>query len=346
MTATISRGLGTAAGGLPRPVVGILLEEELAALVLSAEARRRLADFADVVALSPELVRRDPARSGVGEVDVLLTGWGSPRIGEAVLAAAPRLRAVVHAAGSVKWLVSDDALSRLTVSSAGSVNAVPVAQYTASVIQLATKRAFRLAARYRAGQHLDYSTNPDSGSVDRVIGIVGASRIGRLVIEALVPTGNRVVVADPYLPAAEARAMGVELVGLEELFDRSDVVSVHAPLLADTVHMIDASLLSRLRDGAVLVNTARGRLVDTDALVEECATGRIDAVLDVTDPEPLPSDHPLLALENVFVTPHIAGSSGTELRLLGDFAVDEIERLARGEELVGAVVATRLEVSA
>lgn len=321
----------------PRLVVGLALDPDLTHLIFSPDTRERLEKIADVRILDPGLLATDPGSSGVADVDVLLTGWGSPRIDAQVLAVAPRLSAVVHAAGSVRWLVAAEALERISVSSAGAVNAVPVAQYTTAMIHLAAKRAFFLAARYRHGQHLDYSRNPVSGSIGRTIGIVGASRIGRLVIKELTAGPNPVLVSDPYLSPDEARVLGVQHVELDELFDRSDIVSIHAPLLAQTEHMIDAALLRRLRDGAVVINTGRGRLIDTDALVAECRTGRIDAVLDVTDPEPLPAGHPLLELDNVFVTPHIAGSSGTELRLLGDFAVDEVERLTWGEDLHGRV---------
>ncbi|GAB4005772.1 hypothetical protein GCM10029992_54610 [Glycomyces albus] len=136
-----------------------------------------------------------------------------------------------------------------------------------------------------------------------MVGIVGASRIGRAVIGLLADHGVRTLIADPYLGPREARELGAEPVGLDDLCRRSDLVSLHAPALPETAGMIDARRLALLRDGAALINTARGSLVDTAALTAECATGRISAVLDVTDPEPLPPDHPLLRLPNVFVTP-------------------------------------------
>jgi phosphoglycerate dehydrogenase-like enzyme len=138
-----------------------------------------------------------------------------------------------------------------------------------------------------------------------------------------------VSVFDPYLTDDDARDLGVRRVELDELMATSAVVSVHAPDIPETRHMIDARRLALLPDGATLINTARGALVDTDALVAELATGRIDAVLDVTEPEPLPADHPLWSLPNVLLTPHIAGSMGNELSRLGDNAVAEIEALAR-----------------
>src|SRR5207247_759801 len=139
------------------------------------------------------------------------------------------------------------------------------------------------------------------GNHGRTVGVIGASRIGRLVLPMLVANGFRVLLADPTLTVEDARAMNpsVELVELDELLVRSDVVSVHAPSLPETRHLLDDRRLGLLRDGAVLINTARGALVDTEALTRHCAAGRIDAFLDVTDPEPLPAGHPLFALPNV-----------------------------------------------
>jgi phosphoglycerate dehydrogenase-like enzyme len=109
-------------------------------------------------------------------------------------------------------------------------------------------------------------------------------------------------------------------------------VSLHAPALPSTEGMIGARELARMKDGATLVNTARGSLVDARALERELGSGRISAVLDVTDPdEPLPPDSPLHALPNAFVTPHIAGSNGTEVERLADFALEEIRRYVAGE---------------
>jgi phosphoglycerate dehydrogenase-like enzyme len=109
--------------------------------------------------------------------------------------------------------------------------------------------------------------------------------------------------------------------------------------LPETHHLLDARRLALLQDGATLINTARGSLLDTTALTDHCATGRLDAVLDVTDPDPLPPDRPLLCLPNVLVTPHLAGSQGRELRRLGEFVVAQVARFTRGEPLHGTIEA-------
>jgi phosphoglycerate dehydrogenase-like enzyme len=167
--------------------------------------------------------------------------------------------------------------------------------------------------------------------------VVGASRIGRLVLEHLRRFDFARLVYDPFLSDADAAALGAEKVELDELLRRSDVVTLHAPSVPATQGMIDARRLALLRDGAVLVNTARGALVDGAALAAELASGRIDAVIDTTEPEILPADSPLYDLPNVFLTPHIAGAMGTETQRMATLALDEIERLTKGEPLVHEV---------
>jgi phosphoglycerate dehydrogenase-like enzyme len=307
--------------------------------VLVPEVQARLEAAATVLPVGPGTsFLDDPAvRAALPEVDVLLTGWGCPRITPEVLDAAPKLQAILHAAGTVKSIVDPSAFDRgIQVSSAAEANALPVAEFTVAAIVLAGKRAFRLAAQYRVErQKADPHVMP--GSYGTTVGLLGASRIGRMVAERLRGFDLRVLISDPYLTEAEAAELGAELVDLDALFSRSDILSVHAPLLPETVGLVDARLLSLLKDGSVLINTARGKIVDAEALERECVAGRIDAVLDVTDPEPLPPDSPLLDLPNVFVTPHVAGAVGNEIARLGELAVSELERLATGQPLQHAI---------
>ncbi|MCK7626308.1 hydroxyacid dehydrogenase [Streptomyces sp. RS10V-4] len=272
--------------------------------------------------------------AALAEAEVLLTCWGAPPLTAEVLAAAPRLRAVVHAAGSVKHHVTDACRVRgLAVSSAASVNARPVAEYTLAAVLFANKRVLHAAHRYRTlRRRHDWAAElAGAGNHGRTVGIVGASRIGRRVIALLAPFGFRVLVHDPYLAAEEAARLGVARVPLAELCARSDVVSVHAPEVPATRHLIGARELALMPDGATLVNTSRGSLVDQRALVAELCGGRLSAVLDVTEPELPPADSPLYDLPNVLLTPHIAGSLGTELHRMADHALDELARYARGE---------------
>ncbi|GAA4915715.1 phosphoglycerate dehydrogenase-like enzyme [Stackebrandtia albiflava] len=282
-------------------------------------------------------------REHLERAEILVTGWGCPPITADVLDAAPRLRLVAHAAGSVKHHVTPAVWERgIAVSSAADANAEPVAEYTRAMILLGLKGALRHAAEYPALGWPGEARRGDCGYVGRVVGVVGASRIGRRVMALLRDWDTTLLVSDPYLTPDEAVALGARLVDLDELCATSDLVSVHAPELPETRHLLDDRRLAMMRDGAVLVNTARGSIVDTEALVRHCVSGRLSAVLDVTEPEPLPADHPLLHLPNVTVTPHVAGAQGTEIALLGDYAVAEIARFLAGEPLRGEVTAADL----
>ncbi|MFB4278009.1 hydroxyacid dehydrogenase [Nonomuraea sp. MTCD27] len=284
------------------------------------------------------------AFDGPLDAEILITGWGCPRIDADVLAAAPRLRAVVHAAGSVKGHLTEAVFDRgIAVSSAAQANAVPVAEFTLAMLVLAAKQAIPRARAYAAGAWSGdalpgVATPGDRGGLSgATVGVIGASRVGRLVMRALRGHGARILLSDPYTTVEEAAGLGARAVPLDELCRAAELVTVHAPELPETRGLLGERHLSLLRDGAVVVNTARGSLIDTGALVRHCSGGRIGAVLDVTDPEPLPPGHPLLALPNVLVTPHISGARGRELRRLGEFAVGEVERLARGRPLRGTV---------
>ncbi len=303
--------------------------------VLAGDVRDRLARVADFAADVLVTDFADPALAGeLARVEVLLTGWGCPPLTAAALERMPGLRTVVHTAGSVKGHVTEACWQRgLTVSSAAAANALPVAEYTVAAILFAGKRVVQAARDYRerrdkpAGGLAHYA---GVGNYRRTVGVVGASRIGRRVVELLRPFDLSVLVYDPYLSAADAAGLGVRAVGLDELARRSDVVTLHAPQLPETRGLFDRSLLALMRDGATLVNTARGSLVDTGALTEELVSGRLHAVLDHTEPEVLPAGSPLYDLPNVLLTPHIAGSLGNELGRLAHAAVDELERYARG----------------
>ncbi|TDD19133.1 hydroxyacid dehydrogenase [Nonomuraea diastatica] len=307
--------------------------------IFPTDLRRRLAGLVEL----PDVVLRD-LRETLSDVDVLITGWGCPRIDAAVLDRAPRLRAIAHAAGSVKGHLAPEVFERgIVVSSAAAANAVPVADYTMSMLVLAAKSVPRRARAYATG-HWPDGLRPGlphpgerAGLRDATVGVVGASRVGRLVIERLRPYGGTLLLNDPHLDAHQARELGCELVELDELCRRAGLVTLHAPALPETYRLLDKRRLSLLPDGATLINTARGTLVDTDALTAECVSGRLNAVLDVTDPEPLPPAHALLAAPGVWVTPHVSGARGSELRLLGEYAVGEVERFVAGRPLHGQV---------
>ncbi|MER6615449.1 hydroxyacid dehydrogenase [Streptomyces xantholiticus] len=329
-----------------RPRAALAMTADAAAAVLDPAALASLGEVCDL-AQGPALddFSTERARDVLADTEILVTGWGCPPLDAAALAAAPRLRAVVHAAGSVRGHITEACWERgIVVSSAAAANALPVAEYTVAMILLSGKRALESARSLRAGRRRPdvLATPRDVGNFGRTVGILSASMIGRRVIELLCPYDLEVLLHDPYVSDEDAALLGVRSVGIGELFTRSDVVSVHTPLLPATHGLVSRELIGAMRPDAVLINTARGAVVDQDALTEAAVQGRLRAVLDVTDPEVLPPEHPLWTCDNVTITPHLAGSLGNEWGRLAELAVAEVARWASGAEFAHPVRRERL----
>lgn len=280
----------------------------------------------------------DRADALLAEAEIIVGHWGTPTITADVLTRAPKLRLFAYAAGTIKWSLSDDAWDArgdLVVTSGASANAEPVAEYTLAMILLANKRVFPAVdlMRDREAWAVPAGAAPH-GNWDKTIGLVSASLIGRRVAELLRPFPSlRAEIYDPYVDADAIAAVGAHKVDdLLDLCRGADVLSIHAPALPATHNLIGAEELAALPDGATVINTARGHCLDLDALVAELESGRLFAIIDVTDPiEPLPDGHPLRSLPNALYTPHVAGSQGTELGRMADWVCDEVERFVAGQ---------------
>jgi phosphoglycerate dehydrogenase-like enzyme len=331
-----------------RPRLAFAMAPEKTRHVLDEALLARLDACCTILSREPiQDFSSDAARALLRQADVLLTGWGCPYIGPSVLSEAPSLKLVAHAAGTVKFMI-DPAVyeAGVAVTHAAEANAIPVAEFTLAAIIFANKRVFELRDLYRA-DHSRRSTwvmmDEPIGNYRRTIGLIGASRIGRKVAALLGALDVDVLLADPFVTATDPVVEHARLVDLDQLLRRSDVVSIHAPSLPSTRNMVGARELRLMPDGATLINTARGALLDETALIAELQTGRIQAVIDVTDPEIPAQGSPLYDLPNVFLTPHVAGAAGTERLRLGLLAVEEIERFAAGEPLRYAIEPALLE---
>lgn len=332
--------------GSHRPRTALAMAPDAAKAVLGPDSLAALGRVCDLV---PDTVLDDftseRTRTALRDVEVLVTGWGCPPLDAAALAAAPRLRAVVHTAGSVRGHITPECWDRgIEVSSAAAANALPVAEYTVAMILLSGKRVLERAREFKVTRRRDewLGMSHGVGNYHRTVGVLSASMIGRRVIELLRPYDLQVLLHDPYVSDEEALELGARPVGIRELFASSDVVSVHTPLLPATRGLVGRELIAAMRHEAVLINTARGAVLDQDALTEAALAGRVRAVLDVTDPEVLPHEHPLWECDNVMITPHLAGSQGNEWGRLAELAVAEVDRWAAGDGLAHAVRRERL----
>ena len=276
----------------------------------------------------------------LADVEVLVTSWGGPRLTADLLDKAPKLALVLYGAGSVRPVVTSESFARgVRITSAASANAVPVAEFALAQILYALKHGWRYVLAARSEQAWA-RRGREPGAHGSVVGLVGLGATGRATAALLSRHDVELLAHDPYAGPQS----GVRRTGLDELFATADVVSLHAPLLASTRHLVGARLLESMKPDATLVNTARGGLIDEHALVTVLQE-RPDlfAVLDVTDPEPPVPGSPLFTLPNVVVTPHLAGSLGTERRRQGRMMADELARYCAGEPLEHEVTEAGLE---
>ncbi len=319
---------------MARPTIILGMLDGMVDHLFSAEQIARLEAVGEIIDGAPFAAFDDErAAAALARADILVGHWGCPTLTAEVMARAPRLRLFAYAAGTVKWQVTDAVFEHgVVVTSAASANAVPVADYAFAAILLANKGVFLVRELLRDPETALPLNLARVGNCGARVGIVGASFVGRMVMDRLRETDLVVSVYDPYLSGDEAAALGVTKVeDLDELCASVDLLSIHAPDIPATRGMIGAEQLARLHDGVTVLNTARPALIDQDALIAELRAGRLAAVLDVTEPDPLPAGHPLLELPNAFVTPHVAGAMGNELVRLAELAVSEVERFVAGE---------------
>jgi phosphoglycerate dehydrogenase-like enzyme len=292
-----------------------------------------------------ESVAANPAV--LADVEVIFSGWGMSRLDVDFLAAAPKLKAVFYGAGSIRSFATDAAWTRgIVITSAYAANAVPVAEYTLAAIFFSLKHAwYYIVGAKQAGAYPPRKPMP--GGYGSTIGLISLGMIGRLVIERLKPFDLHIIAYDPYVSAEAGSALGVEMVSLNEIFTRADVVSLHTPWLPETEGMITGAHLAAMKPGATFINTARGAVVREQEMIA-ILQQRPDlcAVLDVTYPEPPEPGSPLYMLPNVLLTPHIAGSLDAECRRMGQYMVEELRRYLAGEPLMWAISRERAKIMA
>lgn len=320
---------------MSRPVVAVTIGKQHYKRMFNSTSWDTLAAFADVIHHESE----NPATKKdlfalLPNADACITSWEVAALDADVLAAAPRLRAMAHMGGSVKRFVTDAVWARgIHVTAASPALAYDVAETTVGLMIVGCKRIVQLGQGVSAGGWRESKWFPSRELHSSVVGIIGASNVGRHVIELLKPFRARVLVFDPFLSDADAAALGVTQTTLSDLCRNSDVISIHAPDKPDTRRMLGSAQFALMKDDAVIINTARGTLIDEPEFIAELAKGRFFAFLDVTDPEPPAADSQLRKLSNVIVTPHIAGCIDDCSRM-GEMAVEELRRFFAGEPAI------------
>jgi phosphoglycerate dehydrogenase-like enzyme len=315
--------------------------------VFSKQDLEEIAEMGTVVVNS---VSGKPKPSQVAEwiegADIAVTSWGCPALDSRILDQAPNLKLVVHAAGTVKGVVTNELIARgIRMSSANDALGQGVAETALGLAIVSLKGIWPLRDNTRKGLWSEGKENIRE-LYGIHIGIIGAGKAGQHLIRLLSQFDVHILVYDPVCTDEQVRAMGAERVSLEYLLQQSDVVSIHAPSIPATYKMINGPRLKLMKDDAILINTARGNIVDEQALAEELGSGRLWACIDVTDPEPPAKDHPFRTLPNVILTPHIAGLTGNGRRRIGKYAVQELKRYLSGQPMQGEVDLRHLDILA
>ena len=277
----------------------------------------------------------DEVADFIGDASLLVTHLAP--ISRAMLERLPNLKFIAVSRGGPVNIDMQAARDHgvIVVNTPGR-NASAVAEFTIGAI-LAETRLIRSGheslrgGEWRGDLYRADRTGRELGEM--TVGIVGYGAIGSRVVKLLKAFGCRILVADPYVQlSAQDRNDGVEHVALADLLARADVISLHARVTVETTGFIDRAALARVKPGAFLINTARGPLVDYNALFEVLSSGRLGgAMLDTFAVEPVPPDWPLLQLPNVTLTPHIAGASLRTVTIAADQAAEEVRRYLAGE---------------
>ena len=268
----------------------------------------------------------------VTNADAVITQFA--RINAAVIGAMNRARAIVRYGIGVDNVDLDAARARgIAVSNIPDYCIDEVADHTLAYILGLTRQVVAHTADLRAGNWRLAVPVPEMKALrDQTVGVIGFGRIGREVVSRLLPFKCRVLVHDPVVSAGDIAAAGAAAATLDEIFSAADIVTLHCPSTAATRRLIGPATLEKMKPGALLINVARGDLVDTAALVSALQSKHLAAAaLDVFDPEPLPADHPLRTLPNVIIAPHIASVSVVAVKKLREGAATRAATAARGE---------------
>jgi len=326
--------------------------EEQIDRVYGKDTQQKLGEMLEILSdfYTEKNLRDGKNHEELSEVEFIFSTWGMATLNEdEIKTIFPSLKAVFYAAGTVQYFARPFLNCGVKIFSAWAANAVPVAEYTVAQIVLANKGFFRVSPLASVGEREKACREFEkfSGNYGAKVGIIGAGMIGRLVIEMLKAYDIDVVTFDPFLPDETAEKLGVEKVSLEEIFAECNVVSNHLANNAQTHGMLNGKLFSKMFPYATFLNTGRGaQVVEKDLVDVLKKRPDLTAILDVTWPEPPENDSEFFALPNCILTPHIAGSSGDEVKRMSAYMLEEFKKFISGEKTEYEVTAKMLEIMA
>ncbi|MBR0230944.1 MAG: hydroxyacid dehydrogenase [Clostridia bacterium] len=305
--------------------ISVIADPGTRGMVFNEKCLKRLENSGEV-AVNQGGTDYESVKNTVSGADIVVTSWGNQPLDEKYLALCPDLKLLVHAAGSVKPVVSEALWKKgVRVTSCAGVLSMGVSETALGFTIAASKNLFALNDNLHAGGWAEGKENIRE-LYDLTVGVVGGGWAGRHYIELLKSFDVEILLYDPFISAERAAQMGAEKAEFADLLKRSDIVSVHAPQIPETYHMFNAQTLALMKKDAVLINTARGTIIDEAALYAHMKAGNLKyACLDVYDPEPPAADNPLRTLKNCIMTPHLAGLANNGLKKIGQHVCEEVE---------------------
>lgn len=279
---------------------------------------------------SSKQLSRSELREMLKDIDVCITGWGCERFDDYVLQNADKLKIIAHTGGSVSTIISDELYERgIKVISGNWIFAESVAEGVIAYILSSLREIPFYNNLVQSGQWRTEDFHNES-LLDQTVGLIGFGAVAKYLVGLLKPFRTKIKIYDPYVTETLLQEYGVEKAGLEEIFRDSKIVSLHVPQVPETYHMVDKVLLESMREGALLINTARGSVIDEKALEEVLQKGRIKVVLDVYEKEPLPLNSKLRGLDNAILIPHMGGPTIDRRRFVTLELIRDIENYMKG----------------
>ena len=332
---------------MPKPVIAVLAGEDLFTSLFDDDRKKRLSSLSHW-SLMPAPTYDAAVISQLAGADALITTWDSPFLDTVTVKQLNSLRIIAHCGGEVKKRFETSLFRKMIIVNTPEPMAKPTAELGAAFLLYSARNVdhFRQALRKKSNhiyQEAHITGVKTESLLGREAGMIGFGRIGRALVEMLRGFDIRWRVYDPFASRELAQGMQVQFDSLNGVLKRSSLLVLTAALTEKTVHLLNRERLASLQDGTVVINIARGGLIDLAALTEEVQSGRLRCALDVTDPdEPLPLNHALRTMPGAMMTPHIGGGGRSARGAMADVAMDELQRFFGGEAVRNRITTSML----
>lgn len=324
-----------------------ILGEKNLDLIYGKEEQEEIKKLINIYAQAqtPQSILNNP--NILKDADIIFSGWGAPMLDKKFLDNAKNLKVVFYGSGSIKSFTTDYFWKKnILITSSYAANAVPVAEYTLSQILFSLKRGWMYAMNIKkSGKYPPREFV--SGAFNSTVGIVSLGMIGRIVCKLLKPFDIKVIAYDPFVKEDDISDLNVKLCSLLEVFEKADIITLHTPWLKETENMIKGIHFEAMKPYSSFINTSRGAVVNEEEMIDVLIK-RPDlyAVLDVTYPEPPLEGSKLYTLQNIILTPHIAGAMDNECKRMGRYMIEELKLYIEGKPLKWAISKEKSKIMA